>query len=392
MKYHRIYIGRKITSKLRQLCLSTILLIGYTFNLNAQSDSINYEALFTSMKNCESLSIRAQEILVSFALKDIPKSKLVIDIWEKSCDLTEPSQRLNILLDIANGTFDEYHYTTYYRSFLKDYKDRVVDGIEPNFAALYDSSKSYYYYVPLRGKFDQLTKTLAISLKDKQAQFSTAYLLCVLFSGELGKFNDLVVRDEYNQTAIFKVLFPPEPVDLDKISDFGIGLGSWFPFGKLSHSFGINPTIGLNLKINYNSWTYGIEFHFRIPTNKNPFDVKAQDSIYSSSQTFSYNTGFFLARYWPINNKINFEVIGGIGLDGIQTDVKKPYQNEEGNDVFYYITTLNLNTGIGFWYKLTDYRSINLQLRYMYSPYEWDGNLYSHIGNNALLLNAYYSF
>lgn len=366
--------------------------VSISFRSFAQSDSINYQALFNAMQNCESLSIKAQDILVAFELNEIPKSKLVLDIWEKTCDKTEPSQRLNILIDIANNNFDEYKYWNYYESMIKNYSDRIKDSYEKDFSAIYDSSKSYYYYVPLKGKFDMLTKKLALMLKDKQEPNSSAFLLCTLFSGEIGRFNDLVVRDEYSNTAIFKNFFPKVSPSLDDFFHLDVGAGTWFPFGKLSHTFSLNPVIAAGLRFSYNNWSYAFEFHFRIPNNKNPFELAAGDSIYKAKQDFSFNTGLYVSKYWTLNKNLNFEIIGGLGVDNIQSDIKKPEQNEEGEDTFYHITTINMNTGIGFWYKLKNNRSLGLQLRYLYSPYELDRNLKYKIGSSALLLSAYYSF
>jgi len=298
-----------------------------------------------------------------------------------------------ILMDIAASSFNEYRYTEYYESLIKKFIDRTQDAKDKDFKAIYDSSKTYYNYVPLRSEYDNKSQSFALALRDKQNKNTTEYLLCVLLSGDIETFNKLIIKDEYKNTAIFKSFFPEETPDISDIVHIGVGAGVWMPFGTLAHSFNVNPTIGINLRVNVNKWSYGLEFHFRLPNNKNPFELAALDTIYSVKESFSFNGGFMLSRLVEVNKNFTMEFIGGIGVDNIQTDKKKPdnYNNDEQTQ-YYNITTLNLNGGIGFWYKLQGRRELGLQFRYMYSPYKWDANLEKSIGANALLVSAYYGF
>lgn len=363
------------------------------FNLFSQVDSINYQTLFDALDNCEKLTGNIEKLLPQYAKNEAPKAKQLLDIWEKTCDPTEPSQRMNILLDIAANDFIEFKYTYYYEELIKNFTDRIQDAKEKNFKEIYDSSKVYYNYIALRSDYDNFTQSFALSLRDKQLKNTSAYLLCVLFSGDLDAFNKLIIKDEYKNTAIFKSFFPDETDDISDLIHFGAGAGVWMPFGTLAHSFNINPTIGLNLRVKVNHWSYGIEFHFRIPNNKNPFMISAQDTTFSVKQSFSYNAGFMLSRLMKVNDKFTVEWIGGIGVDNIQTDKEKPDNfNTSESKLYYNITTLNLNTGLGFWYKLQGRSELGIQFRYMLSPYNWDANIDKSIGTNALLVSAYYGF
>ncbi len=359
----------------------------------SQNDTINYEAIFKVIDNCEALTENLQKLVPQFVTNDPTKARQLLDIWEKTCDHTEPSQRMYILLDIAGSGFNEYQYTDYYENLLRKFIDRTQDAKDKDYKMIYDSSRAYYNYIPLRGAYDNKTQTLASSLRDKQAKNTSAYLLCVLFSGDIETFNKLIIKDDYKNTAIFRSFFPDEGPDISDIIHLGVGAGIWMPFGTLAHSFNINPTIGINFRVNVNKWSYGLEFHFRIPNNKNPFELAALDSIYSVKESFSFNTGFMLSRLIPVSKNFTVECISGIGIDNIQTNKEKPDNlNNDGAKQYYNITTVNLNAGLGFWYKLEARHEVGLQFRYMYSPYKWDSNLNKSIGTNALLVSAYYGF
>ncbi|HMG16313.1 MAG TPA: hypothetical protein VK590_12735 [Saprospiraceae bacterium] len=376
---HRYSIG---------ILLFLIPLISYS-----QADTINYQALFNSINNCEGLTEQIQKLVPQYVQKDPVKAKQLIDIWEKTCDHTEPSLRMYILLDIKAGTFNENTYSEYYKDMAKQFIDRTVDTKDKDYQAIYDSSRSFYNYIPLRGEYDKTAQSLALSLRDAQTVNSSAYLLCVLFSGDVETFNKLIVKDDYKNTALFKSFFPEEIPEISDIVHLGVGAGIWMPFGTLAHSFKINPTIGINVRVNVNKWSYGLELHFRIPNNKNPFEIVALDTVYKVKQSFSLNAGLTLARLIEVNKKFTMETIVGLGVDNIQTDKEKPNTfNNDDEKQYYNITTLNLNAGIGFWYKLQGRQELGIQFRYMYSPYKWDGNLDTSIGTNALLVSVYYGF
>lgn len=189
--------------------------------------------------------------------------------------------------------------------------------------------------------------------------------------------------------------FPDEPEDdvyyheehKALLNMFEVQAGTWLPAGKLSRAFHVAPSIGLYIGYPFSDkMKLDIGAQLAFPINPQPFNFYNHDVRYetSSSVIIGFNIRFHYQQ--QLNENTYLTTYGGIGVNGITTDLEKEYYEEDEYD-YYSCETLDLLGGVNLRYK-----KIGCFLEYHFVPYSISGKVKSSFGNSAFNMGLMFSF
>jgi hypothetical protein len=372
------------------LIVITILLIakpGFS-----QNDSLLLKQLSKSVTNCERLTLNAQRIITEFSINQTDSIYKVLQIWESQCGKTEPVERLKILSDIQQDKFVDTAYKTYILQLVTKYKNRITSSKQDNYRQIFEFDKAYFDYLPLRSNFDSFTKEIAQDLLSKQRKGTSEYLFCILFTDNFEEFNNLLNSHEYENSYFYKSVYS----EIDKNyynswttrMNFKLSSGIWLPVKKLSETFKISPQIGAFFGYQlYNNFYLDLGIFIRPLINDENFDLNTNNTANSVNGTVCLTFGVWLYNGFKLNKNLFMDIIGGIGLGRIDTDLKRPEQYSDDVDKYYGVSTYDASVGINLRKRIFEKSSIGLNLSYHYAPYNNDNLLKTQLGNQFLTMS-----
>jgi hypothetical protein len=151
---------------------------------------------------------------------------------------------------------------------------------------------------------------------------------------------------------------------------FEIGINN--PIGNLSRILSTNLMFGFSIDIpSTNALRKFIGFNGNIflTEKSHNFIYKLKDSIIN---TKIIKTGFIGGIHYTgrtyIKEKYILDKIIGVGLGLLSTDIEKK-NNDNKNDKYYSIMTMNFNTGISLKRAISKNTRLGLKLMYNFTPY-----------------------
>lgn len=171
------------------------------------------------------------------------------------------------------------------------------------------------------------------------------------------------------------------------VNMFEIQAGTWLPIGRLSRAFHLAPSIGMYVGYPFNNkMKIDIGLQLAFPINPQPFNFYNHHVRYET--TPSVVIGFNMRYHYQqqIRENTFFTMYGGIGVNGITTDLEKEYY-EEDESQYYSCETLDLLGGVNLRYK-----KIGCFLEYHFVPYSISGKVKSNFGNSTLNLGLMFAF
>jgi len=357
----------------------------------SQNDTTILNRLNKPIKSCEVIAYNSQEIISNFSINQYDSIYKILTVWEKECGSVEPIQRLKILFDIQFNRFIDTTYNEYIKHNISNFRNRVSDAKDNKYKEIYEFNKAYYYYVPLRSKYDNLTKEFAKILLEKQKKETSEYLFCLLFSEEIDKFDKTVSSQPYFYNYINQTINSDLYNSWTSKFSFNLAAGMWIPIGKLSNNFNPNPHFGFKIGRPILK-SFRIDFGINVgPLIKdNNFDLSIDSTIKSVNGKVCLTLGGWIAKEFKITNNYFFDIVGGIGLGRIDTDLKKTKSSSDKNDSYYGIDTYDLSIGVNFRRIVYKKMSIGLNINYHYAPYIRNNLLKTQIGDKFATVSIFF--
>ncbi len=367
-----------------------LILIIYFFagSYNISAQDLETRLSISNNIECGVYAENANELIGTYHIFAIDSVTAVLDIWERECGKTEPIMRMRILHDIYLNRFQSEYYINYYEQYFNKYIYRVNTAKRITARSEYEYSKSYFDFTEIDGGFDKHTTALAIALLDKQGKESDAYLLCVLFSNDIKKFNEEAYFKCATKSPITNAIYNSQT---NVYSNFRLscGLGVWVPLGKNESYFNtsLRISLGIHLPIS-KSWRMDGTLAFVPFVNNESLDFNFEEGRESTKSLKAINFDLGFTRVNQLSKKYTLDTGISIGVNVLGTDIEDP--NEE--DVTQGITTLDLGAKIGLKRKLASGRSIALQSEIHYAPYNWSSHLESEVGEGYVSVGLAYGF
>jgi hypothetical protein len=134
------------------------------------------------------------------------KIQRILDVWARLCDYSEPTERLQILIAIEKGVFQEQMLIDYLQEGEKRYISRTLESGAPDWNELYQANEAWFCYMPLHSPFDLYTKILAENLLTRIPKNTTEYLACSLFAGNISSYQKQRRHSRYKYTPLHAYL------------------------------------------------------------------------------------------------------------------------------------------------------------------------------------------
>ncbi|MDO9511137.1 MAG: hypothetical protein Q7J34_05225 [Bacteroidales bacterium] len=382
------------TIELKKLVVLIVASFWGISQIFSQSDSLLVNKLFRPITNCEIVSYNCQEDLVKRTIDQDDSIKNILSIWKKYCGEAEPILRIEVLMSIhQSNSFDSSHIN-YIDQYLSKYQQRVKWSCADQYSQYYETWKGYLDYIPLRGMFDQWTKEIALELISNQKLNSSEYLLCLLFSDSIDRFNNERNRKEHKDCYLSSRMSENQYSFWNDGLTMNVLSGVWIPLGKLSTTFSPSPHFGFSFGAPVTkSLRIDLGVSLNILINDKKFDLYIEDSIQSVNGTMCVTLGVWITKEFVLNKSLFLDISGGVGLGAIDTNRKKSQSNNtDSNDNYYGMNTIDVSMGIGIRKKVFDRNSIGIQITYHFAPYELDDILVKRLGNQFSSLALSYRF
>jgi hypothetical protein len=378
---------------MKKLIVNAFLLCLTLSNTYSQTDSVLIKKLYEPILTCEIVATNSQKLLPTFSLYELAGINQILSVWESNCSNTEPIQRLRILMAVFHGGLSDSLYNDYVDNHLSGFRSRLRAGKSDNRGYTYEYNKVWLDYVPPGGEYDKWTQRIAIDLLGSRSLSKSEYLLCLLLSGNDVLFEKEIYSEEYKETSLSKKLRQRAYDYWNYGMIFKISTGVWIPMGQLSCNFQPSPllTFAFTLPIQ-KSTRLDLGIQLAILLQAKPFLIQVDNLEYTVHAKTSGNVGAWLTREFGVGEKSHLDIMGGIGVGLMDTDLKKPQQNPDGTDNYYAITTIDLSFGASIRTRVFKKRSMGLNVSYHFAPYALDKKLVKDFGNQYLTTGLVYRF
>lgn len=354
--------------------------------LLGQSDSSFIKDLTKPIVNCEIIASNSQELITKYSVNDNDSIKNILKIWESKCGTVEPVLRMKILLSIKNKRFyDSLSIEYINKYYIEKFNDRIDEKIKMIANDIFEQNKAYFDYVPLKGRFDSLTRSTAIDLLPEQENGTTQYFFCLLFSNYNTRFENELYSTKYYPNFITKQIKEREKTDPNYVkANISVNSGIWQPVGSLSNLFNTGGFIGIQggfyiskqLHLDFFASIRGFGFQDKFGINRN-------DSIYNVLAKYGQNFGISICWVNSYRENIFFDSFTGIGMENLHTDKRKISSKE---DDYETLETIDVHVGINIRYRFFKETTLGLNIKYHYVPYEHSKLLKRSIGNQYLTI------
>jgi hypothetical protein len=359
----------------------------------SQTDSTLISRLNKPIKNCEIVSYNCQELLVGYTIDQSDSINKILSIWKDYCGEVEPILRIKILMSIFQLQYLDSINKDYINDYIYKYKFRKGASDEEKYNEIYEYQKGYFDYIPLRGKFDNWTRQIAADLIKKQKPKSSEYLFCLLFSDSIKSFDKVLNSREYNKNYIRNTIVEKNYNSWSRGLTLNILSGIWIPVGKLSSTFKPSPQFGLSFGLPIaKSFRIDLGIILAALVNDKNFDLNVENSVKSANASVCVTFGGWVTKEFKLNNTLFLDAICGIGMGRIDTDLKKPKSNNDNNDSYYGIGTVDASIGANIRKIVFKRNNIGLNLSYHFVPYSLDKILVKDFGNQFTSLSLIYRF
>ncbi len=358
----------------------------------AQSEASLAERLHRPLANCETIAGNAHRLIADFYYDNIDSMDAILNLWEEECGAVEPVLRLKILLDILEESYADSNYSLYLRQYIRKYKNRINAAAMDTYFTEYEKYKTYFNYVPLRSRFDRLTRQLARDLFPDQKEGGSPYLLTLLFSDDLDGFERALKSPLYAGNPIREEEERRERARFPWEVDLSLYAGMWSPMGRMTQTVNRNWSLGVLLGSPMSDNTrldYGIMVN--IAGDTRPFEMYVDKATKEARPTLGLTIGLWFTREFRFDNDLAVDAVAGVGFGVLETDLERENRaSDESKN--YSLNTADFSVGLNVRKKVMKNNSLGLNLSWHLVPYKWDDTLVSDIGNNFARLNLFFRF
>ncbi len=359
--------------------------------LAQQSPSLE-ELLHQPYADCETIAGNAHRLISDFYFDDIDSMDIILNLWEEECGAVEPVLRLRILLDILENSYADSNYMFYMENYISKYENRIEAASGELYFDDYERYKVYFNYVPLRSRFDQLTRRLALDLLPDQKKGGSAYLFALLFSDNAEGFERELELPLYDGNPIKKIREKKRLKRYPWEIDLTLYAGMWSPVGAMTQNFNRNWNLGLLLGSYMNDRTrldYGVMLHYA--GDGKPFEMFVDGATKEANPTVGLTIGLWLTREFQYTKDLAVDAVAGVGFGVLETDLERANPGPEESKT-YSVNTADFSLGVNIRKRVAKNGSLGLNLSWHLTPYKWDDTLVTDIGNNFVRFNVFYRF
>jgi hypothetical protein len=348
-------------------CLTLLFILVITAQGKAQ-DSTQVQAV-----DCEQLTYYYADLSTYYYEKYYDDSlNLIFGEWERTCGMSEPLMTLRILYAIEKGNFSEDMYGNDIARYVMAHVDhwRGDDPERP-----YVPSDYYPYLL-------SIAKTLQ--------KYELSPLEKVLVDAYATRDED--VLEEMDSTALGDTkLYQSYRIYKEQIyrifgrfhlSVFG---GAWIPEGKIA-VLGSHPGLGFSIGSMWQKLSFDLSLAVRFLNAPKTYQVSHLGALVDTRNFSSVFVGIDGGYQFKEFGKSKLSLLAGIGYEAI-TVVKAT--SEEANDG-KFISTLNLNGGLGYRYYFKRDQYVGLSGKYNLLNYKNRGG--TDLSGNAITLMLVYGF
>lgn len=391
--------------KITLLLSSFLLAIGAHAQL---SDSLMKPLMQHRMYSCNEVEYNAVLLAQKLYKQNETGDSLtaLVTFCKKHCDISERVFSLSVLDAIRTNRFKESMkasefllsrdmtsfdagdmYDSYVLQYLDEYK-RSCDGVlakehfqewqEWNYPLPRNNEEYYEFYKTYYAFLQRMAQSMIGKRKYTPVE---DFLLHFYASPDSVRFSSL--DSNIYDSSVLKSKYVAYRKFNKEVSGFSstLHMGMWIPNGSLS-LLGSQPyfTYGLGARSETFMWeaTIGI----RPGSSATPYLVERYDSIYTSTNFFSWNTGFDMGIKLFRKKKHELDVLFGTGYEELQ--VLSIYYSDAGvststNSIAKSINSFNANAGLGYKLFITNKvtknnnhlrRYVSFQAKYNYVNYK----------------------
>jgi hypothetical protein len=350
------------------------------------SQSPGVEGLLTKpIVNCETVYNNALEVIPQlYAANSIDSVVRAIGFWESVCGVTEPAQRIKILIAIRNRNFSELLYDSNIIRYIQSYHHLL---------SYLATSGDHYDVDPIDAgrlkSFNSFTESLALSLLDVADTSSLEHYFCRLYANQT-RINEYPDHPKFSNSRLarFKENHANE-VKRSSRAHVSIMAGIWMPTGNAS-LLGNHPEIGFQLGFKKLKNRFDLGLAFRFIRSANSYQILRNGQLVDSRHFFGGLVGLEYAREFHSRKNHFIEVIGGFGADGF--DVWN--SDKEDAEIMKPLSIWTFNVNGGFQYNLMMKQTTYLSLRTQYHFVRYNNKGGTSLSGNAItagLVLGFYS-
>ncbi len=300
--------------------------------------------------------------------------------WSEFQSMSDAEQDINNRIDISFS--DEMHVMT------QGDIQVMFEGI-PTLAYRivykYHAVKSEYlivYYIAEKVRDRYVSCTLNYH-SDNVNDFELPSLLQKLMMIKNVPIETLISPEEEEE-----YLYSEETVkDRSKMNVFEIQAGTWLPIGKMNSVFPVAPSVAIYAGYPFNNkMKLDIGMSIAVPVNPSYFEYHDNKVSYPAKPRVIFGLNMRYHYQWEIQDNIFLSMYGGLGINGLATDLKKEYYDEDESE-YESCESLDVLGGITIRRKL-----IGAFIEYHFLPYQMSGKVKSKFGNSVINMGILFSF
>ncbi len=369
-----------------KLIFTFALAIIWIYSLGQSKDSVK-------IPNCEVLTLNTvNQLSRKLEFEQLDSFDIIMNDWVNSCSVSECTQRLIIIKDILKNEDTKGSIRTYFENeFHRVYKHRLEDAKKINYGYIYSEHKAYYGYVPLRHTIDSTVRSISTDLLETDHLSPDEQLICILFSGDIEKFDQEIRRREYNESYIKQKLLRNIRKNRNSRFAFTAYTGVYKPISS-TDVFAYSPMFGMTFSSPLrNKLILEFGMKFRININDESFDYYA---LGDTNNVNSDASVFFGAIFrYKLYESEKFIVLPSarIGVESVSTGLSEKKANSDEKE-YHDVTTVHLSLGISAMTPIFRKSYIGLGLNYHFCPYGLDNNLHTDFDNNLVSAELFWRF
>lgn len=345
------------------LLVIAILTTNYLF-------SQDFDKMMTTKQvDCPDISQNSGLYLIHYLQEaKIDSAKSLLSYWEEKCGEREPIFRAKILLALIEGNYSDSLITERTINYIYNYRSRL-DIIRSSNYHFYDYNKSYYGFIPPNQEFDRIAQKIAKTLKSKYSEDSMEYLLAELYSEETDTLLYKIQSESYKNSRLRKE-YDKEVAKYTKQGEFHMAwiTGLWIPTGDLT-TLGIHPDLGFQMGAKQGKMNYDFTMMFKFLESKNSYIAYRDDNPELTKEFFGGYIGIDIGRDIFVKNGHEFQLTGGIAIDGFDALQKDEELDLDSESAWSY----NFNLGLGYRYYITNSFYLGLKAKYNIVDYSLNG-------------------
>ena len=343
--------------------------------------------------DCEKSTLQAinkiSKYLLANELDSVTQTK---NNWTFLCGETEVSQRLDIITSILSDFPITSEIENYFDNhFFYKYRRRVNSSQKIDYGYFYVNNKNYYEYVPLRHPIDSIIMQKASEILQRKNNTPDEELICLLFSEDPNKIDELLDMRKYKHTTIAQISKKRERTHRRYIIAYQLHTGIHSPLGN-KNIFGNNPSIGFSFSSPLkDKYIVEIGIKMRINMNDKNFEYDALEQLNTVNSNMSTQMGINMGYKIFENDKLIIIPKIGVGFESVDTGLSEDKGDNQSKD-YFNLKTVHLSGSIATMIPIFKTKYIGVELGYHYTPYQLDQNLATPIDTSAISAELLYRF